>query len=129
MSGAAILEGLREAIPIARAIPAEGMGPCPMPPTYAHVIGPWDTSFIRGEHLMGEPKDIVSADIRLALPASATRAQIQEWLEYNLGWRATIANANPLIDHELRSVARPRFVLDPARRTLPASADAAKDKE
>ena len=48
MSGAAILEGLREAIPIARAIPTEGMGPCPMPPTYAHVIGPWDTSFTGG---------------------------------------------------------------------------------
>lgn len=39
-----ILRGLSEATELARAIPADGFGRCPMP-GHHHVIGPWDTSF------------------------------------------------------------------------------------
>lgn len=53
----------------------------------------------------------VSCDVRIRLPVAATQEQIQEWLDFNLGWNATIRNGNPLINHDLSSTSKPRFVI------------------
>lgn len=45
--------------------------------------------------------DMVACEIEVRVPASATTEQVEEWVEFQLGYRGGMDRQNPLADFEL----------------------------
>jgi hypothetical protein len=52
---------------------------------------------------------VVSVRFEFAMPAAATREQVDEWIAYVTGARSSCMLTNPLLDFDLQALEMPRL--------------------